>query len=341
MVSKRTGSGGGSSSSSSSNVTRSTASSANTRSRHRPQPQLPQPTTDADNDLEEQACPICFETLFAQRKGRRQLLRGDTKTKAKKVWCDCGHAFCEDCLATYVRTSISEGRTGHGTVRCPVDKCPVPIQQTLIHDLVSSADWKKHLHLVEECKVAENPLLRHCSQPSCRGLARLEEAPAPGSRAAKQYLKATCRLCQHVFCANCGYEPHRWSICDGAMDKAYKEWKKSMGGAVKPCPGCGHHVEKTGGCSAMRCSRCQVCFCWICMKMRGCTCHNNDVYVHYPPPYGPVHAHGYGWREFREDALFAFGIVVGILVIVVVLVFMIGFFDEYSRRSTAKLGKAK
>ena len=337
MVGKRTSSS--SSSSSSSNATPSVASS---RSRHRPQQrlsQLPQlTTTDVNNDLEEQECPICFETLFAQRKGRRQLLRGDTKTKAKKVWCDCGHAFCEDCLATYVRISISEGRTGRGTLRCPVDKCPVPIQQTLIHDLVSTADWRKHLHLVEECKVNENPLLRHCPQPSCRGLARLEEAPAPGSRAGKQYLKAMCRVCQHVFCANCGSGPHRWSSCDGAMDKAYKEWKKSKGGAVKPCPGCSHHVEKTGGCSAMRCSRCQVCFCWLCMKMRGCTCHNNDVYMHYPPPYGPVpaqHAHGYGWRELRDDALRVFWTVVIAIVSLLVVVFMIGFYGEY------KLGKAK
>lgn len=122
------------------------------------------------------------------------------------------------------------------------------------------------------------------------------------------------------------------------------QWKKSKGGTVKPCPGCGYHVEKTGGCSAMRCSRCQVCFCWLCMKTRGCTCYNNtNLYVHYPPPYGPAHAPGYGWRQLREDALDVFWAVVTTLAVLCILlgifVVLCGFYNDYILRAAANKAK--
>lgn len=59
-------------------------------------------------------------------------------------------------------------------------------------------------------------------------------------------------------------------------------------------------------------------------------CHNNDVYVHYPPPYGPVHAlHGYGWREFRDDAFFALGVVMATLAVLLLFALIIGLYGEY------------
>ncbi len=193
----------------------------------------------------------------------------------------CLHLYCRECLATYVSVSINEGRTSEGTLRCPVDACPVPIHEAVLRDLASSADWAKHQRLVEKRNVLKDPLLRFCPQPDCDGVAHLAQAPTKDNR----YLAAECPDCGHAFCGNCGCVGHRWKPCHVALkeqtgDAAYERWKKGKRGGVKACPGCGFHVEKNGGCSAMRCAHCNVAFCWLCLRRRGCTCHAN-----YLPPY--------------------------------------------------------
>ena len=185
------------------------------------------------------------------------------------VFCDCGHGFCKGCLAQYVRIAIGEGRTRMGTLRCPVDKCKVPMQESLLKDLASLADWEKHLIFVTSRKVTEKPLKRFCPHPNCDGIARLSDYPQAGD--AGRYLSAKCRLCLHEFCANCSSQPHQDKKCDQAGDQDYFKWKK--GKKVKPCPGCGHDVEKVSGCRHMWCSRCWTGWCWSCgLENRKCKC---------------------------------------------------------------------
>ena len=81
---------------------------------------------------------------------------------AHKVWLDCGHYFCEDCVGQYIATSIREGKTSEGTLLCPVENCSVPIEENMMKKLVSKNDWDKHLAFVKDRNVSKNPLLRWC-----------------------------------------------------------------------------------------------------------------------------------------------------------------------------------
>jgi len=231
------------------------------------------PATAAATD-KRNACPICFELLPPKpRPGFLSFLRskqGPTVGNGR-VWCASDHAYCTACLGTYVAVSISEGKTSHGTLRCPAEKCTTPLPEPLLRTLVSHEAWKKHRQFVKEAKVGKDPLLRWCPQPNCAGVARLTHAPRRCHDG--HYVAATCPVCTHTFCGSCGEGPHGKEGCDKAGDQAYAMWKKRKGDAVKPCPGCGHHVEKTGGCNALVCSRCRSKFCWGCgLKAGACKC---------------------------------------------------------------------
>ena len=97
--------------------------------------------------LNEETCPICFETLSKARMEARAIDSPYAPSKALGgvVICDCGHRFCESCLIKYVHIAICEGGTRLGNLRCPMDQCTVPMQESLLEILASPADWKKHL----------------------------------------------------------------------------------------------------------------------------------------------------------------------------------------------------
>jgi hypothetical protein len=103
-----------------------------------------------DLDLEEEVCPICFETLAKKAKGGRAVRSSYAPSKARGgiIILDCGRGFCKGCLTQYVRIAIREGSTRRGTLRCPADKCEVLIAESVLKDLATAADWKKHLRFV-------------------------------------------------------------------------------------------------------------------------------------------------------------------------------------------------
>ena len=63
----------------------------------------------ADEDEEEEQCPICFDDLKGQ--GKHRLLRSSAEGV---VMLNCGHRFCQTCIRTYVATAINDGQTKSG-----------------------------------------------------------------------------------------------------------------------------------------------------------------------------------------------------------------------------------
>lgn len=53
------------------------------------------------------------------------------------------------------------------------------------------------------------------------------------------------------------------SLLEGREDSLSLIWKDMW---TKACPGCNAPIEKSGGCPQMHCVRCQLHFCWLCMK---------------------------------------------------------------------------
>ena len=141
-----------------------------------------------------------------------------------------------------------------------MSKCKASMQEGLLKNLAAASDWEKHVVYNQERKIAEKPLTRFRPQPNCDGVARLSQLPR--AQDVDRYLSVQYKACGHEFCANCASRPHQNKACDQADDKAYIKWRK--GKKVKPCPGCGHDVQKNAGCSSMDCPRCSSKWCWKC-----------------------------------------------------------------------------
>jgi hypothetical protein len=101
-------------------------------------------TAGDENEGEETACPICFDTLVRGGRGGR-LLR--SSWAVERFWLDCGHAFCKPCLSQYAATSVQEGKTAAavattkgkgGPLVCPVQHCKVQITETTLKQLLSA-----------------------------------------------------------------------------------------------------------------------------------------------------------------------------------------------------------
>lgn len=208
---------------------------------------------------------------------------------------------CEGCLTQYVRIAIREGRTRLGALPCPADKCKVPMQESLLKNLATAADWKKHLVYNQERKITEKPLTRLCPQSNCDGIVCLSKFPQASD--VGRCWSVQCKTCRYKFCANCASKPHQDKGCDQAGDKDYFKWKQNKN--VKPCPGCVHHVQKIFGCSAMSCSRCKTKWCWTCglatPSYRCPRCTKNyrapQIYVS-PALYNPLAPRRQTWGDF-------------------------------------------
>ncbi|ODV62621.1 uncharacterized protein ASCRUDRAFT_25892, partial [Ascoidea rubescens DSM 1968] len=66
----------------------------------------------------------------------------------------------------------------------------------------------------------------------------------------------------HIFCFKCGEKDHRPSSCFSTEYKSEKRSNKWKFRFTKRCPNCYIVIEKTGGCSQMKCPSCQVKFDW-------------------------------------------------------------------------------
>jgi len=107
--------------------------------------------------LDEEICPICFEALSKARMQARPIGSPYAlSTLGGVVICDCGHGFCESCLTQYVRIAICEGRTRLGTLRCPMDHCTVPTQESLLEALAPLLIGRSI------CSIIERARLRRC-----------------------------------------------------------------------------------------------------------------------------------------------------------------------------------
>lgn len=94
----------------------------------------------------------------------------------------------------------------------------------------------------------------------------------------------TCNTCGSRACVPCDRPWHEGETCAQYQarikDRLEEEDAslKAVQKRTKPCPRCARPIEKNGGCSYMRCSQCQVNFCWVCMWAFGeqgtyCKCH--------------------------------------------------------------------
>ncbi|DBA01075.1 TPA: hypothetical protein N0F65_002685, partial [Lagenidium giganteum] len=178
----------------------------------------------------------------------------------------CGHLFCTACLAQYVTVKVNDAQvvplcfhpsdvTGEDSGE-EEHVCGRAISEADIGALVTPDVWDKYerfkLHK-QTNKARDCPYCGH-SQVFEHGMTEPQ---------------CVCEACAKTFCFEHS-NAHEGRTCaqyEKATAKAEKLNRALISKISKPCPGCGHPVEKNGGCNHMKCIACQTDFCWLCCKI--------------------------------------------------------------------------
>ena len=181
---------------------------------------------------------------------------------------NCNHAFCEECIATYIQSKAKDGEVTQSQMKCPsVDPkaCGCPIAQSdVLACLASAADRDRYLRLTIDRCVDNDDNMGCCPTAGCSFLFEWDE----------DNRKLDCPLCEKSYCLVCKVGPwHSGVRCeqyqaehkdDGAGDDSDKDFRKfASKQKLKQCPKCKFWVEKSYGCDAMHC-RCNLVFCYKC-----------------------------------------------------------------------------
>ena len=177
----------------------------------------------------------------------------------------CGHEFCRDCWAGFIKSKISDGPSCIRTT-CPQAGCTEVITEEEVEqaapDLLEKFEGYQLRNFVEL-----NGTSRWCPGPGCERIAALNSTS--GIFNDSDNVIADCDACTTRFCIKCGEEPHAPLSC-----KSLELWKEKCKNEsetanwilanTKSCPECTSRIEKNQGCNHMTCQHCKYEFCWIC-----------------------------------------------------------------------------
>ncbi|KAL7280751.1 hypothetical protein ACG7TL_005695 [Trametes sanguinea] len=171
----------------------------------------------------------------------------------------CGHVYCRPCLQHYLG-SLAQSTAGGGptTAECLAKrtpkagsedasddcKCAVPLE--VIRSLLSPGEEDWLLESTFLSHIHSRPQeFKYCPTADCQTV----------YRAAKEGTLLRCPSCLTRVCGFCHVEAHEGLTCaeykDHASggDDAFRRWAEAHG--ARPCPRCGAHLEKNGGCNHM------------------------------------------------------------------------------------------
>ncbi|CAL1270431.1 unnamed protein product [Larinioides sclopetarius] len=175
----------------------------------------------------------------------------------------CGHRYCTECWTIYITTKIMDQGEVQ-SIPCFAVGCDILVDDQTIMNLLADPKVKlKYQYLITNNFIVCNRLLRHCPQPGCSYVIKV------------QYVEArpvTC-ACGHSFCFKCSENWHDPITCH-----LLKKWEKKchddsatlnwIAANTKKCPFCNVRIEKDGGCNHMVCKNqnCKFEFCWLCLR---------------------------------------------------------------------------
>ncbi|CAF4504213.1 unnamed protein product [Rotaria socialis] len=186
----------------------------------------------------------------------------------------CGHKFCHSCLSDYFETHFDTTMNSETfKLRCPSSDCN---KICLIRDIQSIVGFDKMALLATiaykiHIREPKNDLAQ-CVGINCN----------QGYRPSENSSTYFCDQCMKVYCIGCQVEYHANMTC-----KEYQAVKQKEQDAVllnynlgnlpyKHCPKCHTLIEKYAGCNAMKCTQCNLAFCWVCALT-----DEDDVHFHY------------------------------------------------------------
>jgi hypothetical protein len=191
-------------------------------------------------------CPICIE---------------EVEPGNGYIFEECSHSYCINCLKSYLKNLINEGRVLD--IKCPTPKCGTGIDYYQIKNFLDEETFSKYEEFNFLMTLKSDPSVRWCPNPKGCGNAMCREQGNTNN-------KAVCDKCNFEFCFECCEEWHsgtceeyqQWKIENKKTDIKFSEWTKNNN--TKKCPKCKIIIQKNDGCNHMTCTHCNYQFCWLC-----------------------------------------------------------------------------
>ncbi|XP_029285865.1 E3 ubiquitin-protein ligase RNF14-like [Cottoperca gobio] len=220
---------------------------------------------------------------------------------------ECGHIFCQGCLAKFCKLQIMEGNVR--SVICPEADCSATPTPAQVKSLVGEELFSRYDRLLLQSTLDCMPDVVYCPRPSCGSAVIVEKSSSA----------ALCSVCGFAFCVTCRKTYHGTDECRAKRNMKIHElqevnadlpqsqeglmalWddyasgskerqrlleirygRSTMRGTVenclsedwvtfnsKNCPHCFCRIQKDRGCNIMTCSQCRQLFCWACLTRLG------------------------------------------------------------------------
>ncbi|XP_023313794.1 E3 ubiquitin-protein ligase RNF14-like [Trichogramma pretiosum] len=209
----------------------------------------------------------------------------------------CNHIYCEKCMEEYLIVKINQRDIQN--ITCPTMNCLIIINSNIIKQYCPPESYDKYEQCLYELQLSKQGKVVHCPRKFCQNLVLVVEEDG----------LASCKACQHHFCAFCFKTYHGVMPCDMKNQEKLKliqeyqngDYKKKkylekihgrkqikeivenqlstdyLKERTKKCPTCGILTAKVSGCNLLNCSYCYTKFCWIC----NCKIVIKDGYDHF------------------------------------------------------------
>ncbi|KAH8099514.1 hypothetical protein BXZ70DRAFT_1065437 [Cristinia sonorae] len=173
----------------------------------------------------------------------------------------CGHTYCAGCLR-HLLSSAADAEAFPLVCMGDEATCNTPISIPLIRRFMHPQVFDKLVETAFNAYLMQHPQdLKYCKTPDCQQTYR------PGTDLSAMQ----CPSCSATICPGCDEEAHEGMSCAERKlqsDPAYqqqREVEKLQANGCKKCPGCNIWIQKTEGCNHMRCKKCKIHFCWLCL----------------------------------------------------------------------------
>ncbi|KAK9770920.1 hypothetical protein SCAR479_12379 [Seiridium cardinale] len=177
----------------------------------------------------------------------------------------CGHLYCQQCLEGYIETSLGSG--AQFPPRCCNQEIPPVIMSSTLRSPKSRTEY--YARLLEH----RTPNKTYCSNADCGRFIPPRHIAAGNAR---------CPDCEQRTCADCKGKGHAGPCPEDAGTAQLLALGKTQG--WQRCNACQSMVQRTSGCSHMRCW-CGSDFCYACgSAWDTCSCQDDlPVRAREPP----------------------------------------------------------
>ncbi|KAF1385384.1 hypothetical protein PFLUV_G00107190 [Perca fluviatilis] len=218
---------------------------------------------------------------------------------------ECGHIFCQACLAEFCKLQITEGNVR--AVTCPEADCSATPTPAQVKRLVGEELFSRYDRLLLQSTLDCMADVVYCPRRTCGSAVIVE----------KSSTAALCSVCNFAFCVTCKKTYHGTGDCrvktsinteiqviadlpqsqeglrallddyasgskerQSLLESRYGQRKMQntvedllseswIDSNSKYCPHCYCRIEKNRGCNMMTCSQCGQSFCWACLSRLG------------------------------------------------------------------------